>query len=454
MNSEEFLRKVKDYEYVDLKLYDIDGGLRHVTLPSNYVSSGTLTAGVGFDASNFGYTQTSFSDMIAIPDLSMTFDDPFTDSKTLSMLCDVYLPDKTSFSWYPRNVLRKALDYVKESGIATKMIVGPEMEFNIFTSVTHEVSQRGINLEIESDELNWPSMSEPAISMDRGYHRVPPFDSAYDLRNQMTAELTKLGMTIKYHHHEVGVSQFEIEFQLLDALEAADWIPLLKYMVRNIANDRGYVASFLPKPLYDHAGNGMHIHQYLVNGTRNIFNDSEGLYSLSKTALSYIAGILKHGPAIMAFTNPSTNSYKRLVPGFEAPTKPTFAFGNRNSAIRIPAYVNDGKVRRIEFRTPDATSNAHFAIASVLLAGIDGIKKGLDPTKEGFGPFDGDEAPVIANLPSKLDHAIDALEKDHDFLLPAFTSELIESWIEKKRQEVKLVDSIPNPIEYDLYFGI
>lgn len=188
MNSEEFLRKVKDYEYVDLKLYDIDGGLRHVTLPSNYVSSGTLTAGVGFDASNFGYTQTSFSDMIAIPDLSMTFDDPFTDSKTLSMLCDVYLPDKTSFSWYPRNVLRKALDYVKESGIATKMIVGPEMEFNIFTSVTHEVSQRGINLEIESDELNWPSMSEPAISMDRGYHRVPPFDSAYDLRNQMTAE--------------------------------------------------------------------------------------------------------------------------------------------------------------------------------------------------------------------------------------------------------------------------
>ncbi len=454
MNAEEFLKKVKDYEYVDLKLYDIDGVLRHVTLPSNYMSSSVLNNGVGFDASNFGYSHTSFSDMIAIPDISKTFDEPFTESETISMIGDVYLPNKTLFDWYPRSVLKKAIDYAKELGIATKMIVGPEMEFNIFKSVVHEVSQRGIHLEIENDESDWPVMNEPSIRMDNGYHRVPPFDSTFDLRNSIVSILTGIGMPIKYHHHEVGVSQFEIEFQLLDAMEAADWIPLLKYVVRNVADENGYVASFLPKPLKDHAGNGMHVHQYLMNGTRNIFNDQEGLYSLSKTALSYIAGILKHAPAIMAFTNPSTNSYKRLVPGFEAPTKPTFAFGNRNSAIRIPAYVNDGKVRRIEFRTPDATSNAHYTMAAMLLAGIDGIKQGLDPKKEGFGPFDGVDIPIVRDLPSRLGESLDALENDHDFLLPAFTSELIETWSAKKRAEEHLVNSIPHPIEYELYFGI
>lgn len=453
MNSEDFLKKVKEYEYVDLKIYDISGTLKHVTLPSNYVTQSVLTNGVGFDASNFGYLHTSFSDMIAFLDLSTVIEEPFADS-TLSVLCNVNTVDKMAFDWYPRNVLKNAIEYMKELGIATKMMVGPEMEFNIFKSVKHEVSARTISVKIKSDETNWPLMNEPAISNDSGYHILPPFDSTYDMRNDMVSVLTKMGMPIKYHHHEVGVSQFEIEFQLLDALEAADWIPMLKYVTRNIADNYGCVASFMPKPLHDHAGNGMHVHQYLLKETKNIFDDTKGLYSLSKIAFSYIAGVLKHAPSVMAFTNPSTNSYKRLVPGFEAPTKPSFAFGNRESAIRIPAYVNDGKVRRIEFRTPDATANAHYAMAAMLLAGIDGIKQNLDPTKEGFGPFDGDNVSNLPDFPSSLEKVLDSLEKDHEFLSPAFPANLLESWIDKKRKEIKLVDSIPNPVEYDLYFGI
>ncbi len=452
MDSEEFLKKVKNYEYLDLKIYDIYGSLRHVTLPSSYVNAALLTNGVGFDASNFGYTHTSFSDMIIVPDLSTVMEDPFAES-TLSVLCDVTLTDKTVFNWYPRNVLKNAIKYAKELEIATKMIVGPEMEFNIFKSITHEVSKKAIYVKIKSDETNWPIMNEPAISDEKGYHVLPPFDSTYDMRNEIVSILTEMGMPIKYHHHEVGISQFEIEFQLFDALEAADLIPMLKYVVRNVVHDYGYVASFLPKPLYDQAGNGMHVHQYLVKGTKNIFDDPNGLYSLSKTALSYIAGLLKHAPAVMAFTNPSTNSYKRLVPGFEAPTKPAFGLGDRNSAIRIPAYVNDAKARRIEFRVPDATANAHYAMAAMLLAGIDGIKKDLDPQKEGFGPFNGNVSNV-PDLPSSLDQSLDALERDHEFLSQAFTSDLIETWIEKKRQEIRVVNSIPNPIEYELYFGI
>jgi len=453
MNSEEFFKRIKDYEYLDLKIYDINGGLRHVTLPASYVTPSVLADGVGFDASNFGYMHTTFSDMITVPDLSTVTEEPFAD-ETLSVLCDVVLTDKTAFNWYPRNVLKNALKHVKELEIANKMIVGPEMEFNIFKSITHEVSERAIYVKIKSDETNWPVMNEPAISNDRGYHVLPPFDSTYDMRNEIVSILTEIGMPIKYHHHEVGISQFEIEFQLLDALEAADWIPMLKYVVRNVVDDYGYVASFLPKPLHDHAGNGMHVHQYLARGTKNVFDDPNGLYSLSKTALSYIAGLLKHAPAVMAFTNPSTNSYKRLVPGFEAPTKPSFALGNRDSAIRIPAYVNDGKVRRIEFRMPDATANPHYAMAAMLLAGIDGVKNDLDPQKAGFGPFNGEDVSNVPDLPTSLDQSLDALEKDHEFLSPAFTSDLIEAWIEKKRKEIRIVNSIPNPIEYELYFGI
>lgn len=452
MNEEEFLKKLKRYEYLDLKIYDINGTLRHVTLPSGYVNQSVLRNGVGFDASNFGYMNTSFSDMIAIPLISTAIEDPFVDS-TLSVLCDVALPDKTSFEWYPRNVLKKALEYVKELGIATQMFVGPEMEFNIFKSISHEVSERSIYIKIKG-ESDWPIKHEPNIESEDGYHRLPPFDSTYEMRNEMVSLLTKIGMPIKYHHHEVGISQFEIEFQLLDVIEAADWIPLLKYVVRNVANEYGYVASFLPKPMKNQAGNGMHVHQYLVKDSKNIFDNSKGLYSLSEIALSYIAGLLKHAPSVMAFTNPSTNSYKRLVPGFEAPTKSSFALGNRNSAVRIPAYVNDGNARRIEFRTPDATANSHYAMAAMLLAGIDGIRSNLDPTKEGFGPFDGENPPNLQNLPSSLEEALKALELDYEFLAPAFTSDLIERWIEKKREEIKFINSLPHPGEYELYFGI
>ncbi len=456
MNFEDILRKVKNYEYVDLKIYDVNGSVRHVTLPSKTIKESAFSKGVGFDASNFGYANTSFSDMLAVPDISTMFEEPFSDADTVSFVCDVFLPDgKAPFNSYPRNVLKKALNYAQELGVATNMFVEPEMEFNIFEAVNHEVSPRTVHFNLESKERSWPASIEPAMKANDGYHRTPPFDSMFDVRNDMVSILTGMGMNVKYHHHEVGASQFEIEFNLSDVAFAADWIPLTKYVVRNVANDNGYVASFLPKPIQEYAGNGMHVHQFLVNGTRNIFDDPNGLYSLSNTALSYIAGILKHAPALLAITNPSTNSYRRLIPGFEAPTKPIFALGNRNAAIRIPAYVNDGKMRRIEFRPPDATSNAHFAMAAMLLAGVDGIKKGWDPTNEGFGPYEGDEIPEkVKDLPASLGEALDALEKDHDFLESSFPKKLIDMWIDKKRKEIRLVSSIPNPVEYDLYFMI
>ncbi len=456
MNLQEVLKKVKEYEYVDMKIYDVNGTFRHVTLPTAHVNENTFKKGVGFDASNFGYAHTSFSDMVAIPDIKTGFEEPFADEETISFICDVWLPDRSKpFDWYPRNVLNKALEYVQEIGIATEMVVAPEMEFNLFDSVIHEVSPKSVMFEIESEEVSWPLSQEPMVGADKGYHRTPPFDSKYDLRNEMVGILTDLGMNIKYHHHEVGASQYEIEFNLSDVKQAADWIPLLKYVVRNVANDSGYVASFLPKPIEGYAGNGMHVHQLLLNGKRNIFDDPKGLYSLSDVALSYLAGILKHAPALLALTNPSTNSYRRLVPGFEAPTKPIFALGNRNAAIRIPAYVASKEVRRIEFRTPDATSNSHFTMAAMLLAGVDGIKRKLDPTKEGFGPFEGDEMPSnVRDLPSSLEEALDELQKDHEFLLPAFPEEFLQMWIQKKKEEIREISRVPHPLEYDLYFGI
>ncbi len=455
MNYQETLKKIKEYAYVDMKIYDVNGTLRHVSLPTKYVSESTLKKGVGFDASNFGYAHTSFSDMVAIPDLTTFFEEPFADEETVSFICDVWLADRSGpFDWYPRNVLNKALEYAKEIGVATKMMVAPEMEFNLFDTVAHEISPRRVTFEVESEEVSWPLAEEPTIGTESGYHKTPPFDSTYNLRNDMVSILTDLGMNIKYHHHEVGASQYEIEFNLSDVRKAADWIPLLKYIVRNVAHENNYVASFLPKPMDGYAGNGMHVHQFLLNGDRNIFDDPDGLYSLSDTALAYIGGILKHAPALLAITNPSTNSYRRLVPGFEAPTKPIFALGNRNAAVRIPAYVASKEVRRIEFRTPDATSNAHFALAAMLLAGINGIKENIDPREEGFGPFESDSVTNVPDLPSSLEEALDALEKDHEFLLPAFPKELLDMWIEKKREEIKRIARVPHPQEYALYFGI
>ncbi len=455
MNFQEMLKKIKEYAYVDMKIYDVNGTLRHVTLPTKSINESTLKKGVGFDASNFGYAHTSFSDMVAIPDLSTFFEEPFAEEETVSFLCDVWLADRSKpFSWYPRNVLNAALEYVKEIGVATKMMVAPEMEFNLFDTVGHEISPRRIAFELESEEVSWPFLEEPSIGSKSGYHRTPPLDSAYNVRNEMVSILTDLGMNIKYHHHEVGACQYEIEFNLSDVKEAADWIALLKYIVRNVAHENNYVASFMPKPMANYAGNGMHVHQYLLNGDRNIFDDSEGLYSLSDAALAYIGGILKHAPALLAITNPSTNSYRRLVPGFEAPTKPIFALGSRNAAIRIPAYVASKNVRRIEFRTPDATSNPHFALAAMLLAGVDGIKKNIDPRKEGFGPFEDDSISSVPDLPSSLEEALKALENDHEFLLPAFPEELLEMWIAKKREEIKEISHVPHPKEYDLYFDV
>jgi glutamine synthetase len=439
---------------IDLKVVDILGKWRHVTLARTNFSEKTFYDGVGFDASNLGYAKVTNSDMIMIPDPSTAMIEYIGDDKVLSMICDVYDVETGEPSLHdPRSLLKKTLESI--SDIADKVYFGPEYEFHIFKDVRYTVESNDISVYIDSDEGFWNSFDkgEYFIGRKKGYHRIPPFDTLMEVRNKIVNELLKYGVPVKYHHHEVGTCQVEIELSFVDALKAADYTLLVKYIARKVAKEYGLIVTFMPKPLYNEAGNGMHVHQFMVKNEKNIFAGNK-LYGLSEIALSYIAGLLKHAGSVMAFSNPSTNSYRRLVPGFEAPTNAVFALANRTAAIRIPAYVKDDKKRRIEFRTIDASCNPYLAFAAMILAGIDGIRKSLDPTQEGFGPFEGDAYNEnIKPLPTSLDAACNELRKDNEYLT-VFPKELINHWIRIKLSESREIMSIPHPKEFENYFDV
>jgi len=297
-----------------------------------------------------------------------------------------------------------------------------------------------------------------------GYHAIPPQDRLYNIRAEICQNLGAMGVPVKYHHHEVGgPGQCEIETPMLPLLSAADAVLIGKYVVRMVAEQRGLTATFMPKPLFGEAGSGLHCHQRLERNGENIFFDAGGYGSLSETARFYIGGLLQHGGAVLGFTNPSTNSFRRLVPGFEAPVSAIFSLGNRSAAIRIPSYANDAASARIEFRPPDATSNPYLAMAAQLMAGIDGIRRRLDPTELGFGPVDEDifswpeeRRKAVKALPTSLDAALDALENDHGFLMEGdvFSEDLIARWIEAKRREQRQVRNRPHPYEIELYYDL
>jgi glutamine synthetase len=430
-------------KFVDLKVVDLYGRWRHVTLHRESFSEEIFEKGVGFDASNLGYASVTKSDMILIPDARTLFFEKIENEEIASFICDVYSSENFKPSEHdPRFIFKKAIEYI--SPIADDIKLSIEYEFHVFSRVRYSIQPNLIFLETDSPEGFWNSSQsgEYFVGRKKGYHREIPFDNFMHLRNAIVSELENVGVSVKYHHHEVGSSQLEIETNFESALKAADWVMLVKHVVRKIAKQSGFLVTFMPKPLYNEAGNGMHIHQYMIKDGKNIFSGDE-LHGLSKTCHQYMTGLLKHCPAVMAFSNPTTNSYRRLVPGFEAPTNASFGLANRNAAVRIPGYVKDHSEKRIEFRTIDASCNPYLAISAMILAGVDGIKKKMKA-----------EESSELSLPIDLSKACDALEEDREFLKEIFPDSLIQHWVQTKREEYRYISSIPHPAEYDLYFDV
>jgi len=455
-------------EMVDLKFCDMAGRWHHLTMPETQLNAKLMDRGVGFDGSALGLKSVKSGDLVLIPDLETAFVDPFWDIPTLSLLCNIHEADSyKSFDLDPRSIVRKAQVLLKSSTVADESLWGPEFEFYIFDSAAfkNESCSAGYSfssLEGESgDTSDFPYHNPPS----GGYHALPPRDRTYNLRSLMTFHLQEMGVPVKYHHHEVGGSgQVEIETPMLGMLEAGDAGMKVKYVARMTAFQFGLSVTFMPKPMFGVAGSGMHFHQMLRKSGENVFYDSAGYGSLSQIAHYYIGGLLMHGPALLALTNPSTNSYRRLVPGFEAPVNAFFSLGNRSAAIRIPKYAGNPESARMEFRPPDATCNIYLALAAQLLAGLDGIKNKIDPEEAGFGPIDEDifswpeaRRAKVKSLPRSLEEALQALEKDSDFLTRdgIFQEEMLDQWAEAKReQEIRKIQNRPHPYEMELYFDL
>ncbi|MBM4169649.1 MAG: type I glutamate--ammonia ligase [Ignavibacteria bacterium] len=449
------LIKQHKIEMIDLKCIDLTGYLHHISLP---VVPGILerlvAEGVGFDGSSYGFRKVENSDMILVPDLSTAVIDPFRETRTLSFYAHIYLTDehRTPFSQDGRYIARQAQSLLKEHVGADTSWWGPEFEFYIFSNVAFDTRTSSSYYKIEHVEEFFRN----------AYHAANPFDIYDDFRDEACKLLKRFNIDVKYHHHEVGErAQQEIETYFTDLLTTADHIVTTKYALFNLARSKNLFITFMPKPMYHQPGNGMHLHLYLTKNGKNVFYKKGEYGNMSKLAQHFIGGVLKHGAAISAFSNPSTNSYKRLVPGFEAPVALTYGQANRSSAIRIPKYVNNPDEARFEFRPPDATANPYLCLSAILLAGIDGVVNRIDPVAEGFGPFDRnvhDESMKnnIHFLPRNLEEALDALTADNEFLRRGriFTDELIEQWITIKKREISSIMTMPHPYEYKLYFNL
>ena len=453
---------------IDLKFTDLWGRWRHVTLSATEFTPQLMASGVGFDGSSVGLRSVKAGDMALIPDLGTAALDPFWETPTLSFICcTVEADSKRLFFRDPRVIAHRAEAYLRASGIADESRWGPEFEFYVFDNVSFENGVNVASYRVDSVEAAWHS-SEGGhghyVPLHGGYHAIPPRDQLAPLRTRIVTTLEGMGVPVKYHHHEVGgPGQCEIETPLMGLLPAADASQTIKYVAKMVARQAGQTVTFLPKPLYGEAGSGMHFHQQMFRQGVNQFYDPAGYSLLSQTALYYIGGLLTHAPALLAFTNPSTNSYRRLVPGFEAPVNCFFSKGNRSAAIRVPAYATEPEKVRFEYRPPDATCNPYLAMAAMLMAGLDGIRRQIDPTAAGFGPIDQnvfdwppERRATIKALHTALKDALDALQADYRFLLAGdvFDEEMIEDWIKAKTAEFYQVTNRPHPYEVQLYFDL
>ncbi|QCR19381.1 type I glutamate--ammonia ligase [Agrococcus sp. SGAir0287] len=462
--------KEEDVKFLDIRFTDLPGVQQHFNIPAATVDEDFFTVGQLFDGSSIrGFQGIAESDLQLIPDVTTAYLDPFREVKTLIMIFDIYNP-RTGEIYHrdPRQVAHKAEQYLASTGIADTAFFAPEAEFYIFDDVRYEVKQNSSFYAVDSEEGAWNTgrVEEGGNLANKtpykgGYFPVSPVDKQADLRDDISLKLIDAGLELERAHHEVGTGgQAEINYKFSTLVRSADDILKFKYIVKNTAEEWGKVATFMPKPLFGDNGSGMHTHQSLWKGGEPLFYDANGYGGLSDTARWYIGGILAHAPALLAFTNPSLNSYHRLVKGFEAPVNLVYSAGNRSAAIRIPITGTNPKAKRIEFRAPDASGNPYLAFAAQLMAGLDGIKNRIEPHE----PVDKDlyelppeEAKSIPQVPGSLEEALVALENDHQFLIEGnvFTEDLIETWIDYKRtQEILPTAQRPHPFEYELYFGV
>ena len=471
-NVQDIIALIKEHnvKMVDFKMVDINGQYRHVTIPAENFSEEVMKYGIGFDASNYGYAVVEKSDMVFIPDPDTAMIDPFCTIPTLTMTGNAMIidtPENRPLPQYPRNIVLAAEKYMQDCGIADTMLILPEFEFYLFDNVGWEVSAKQISFSIDAKQSYWNSATDGmgvVVPKQKNYHIAKPFDTSYECRSEMVMHMLDAGIEINYHHPEVAASgQFEIEPQLGKMSEMADNTMMIKYIIHNTALKYGKSATFMPKPVYGEAGSGMHVHMLLLKDGKPVFSDDNGYAHLSDDAHYFMGGLLKHINSLCAITNPSTNSFKRLVPGFEAPVTVGYATSNRSAVIRIPAYAKSPEKRRFELRNPDATCNPYFCYAAILMAGLDGIKNKIDPHANGWGPYDmnlyhlsDEEKAKLSHLPTRLEDALDALEADHDYLTAGgvFPEELIKNFIKSKRAECSEMSKIPHPAEFDKYYNL
>ena len=461
------LIQTHDIRWVDLRFTDTKGKEQHVSIPAGVVDEDFFADGKMFDGSSIsGWKGINESDMILMPDDSTAILDPFTDDPTVIVRCDIVEPaTMQGYDRDPRSIAKKAEAYLAKTGVGDTAFFGPEPEFFVFDDVKWGVDMSGASYAINAEEAAWSSNLDveegntghrPRVK--GGYFPVPPVDSLHDIRAAMCSAMEQMGLDVEVHHHEVGTAgQCEIGVKFNTLVTKADEVQILKYCVLNVAHAYGKTATFMPKPLVGDNGSGMHVHQSIAMGGDNTFA-GEGYAGLSDTALYYVGGIIKHARALNAFTNASTNSYKRLVPGFEAPVMLAYSARNRSASIRIP-YEPSPKGKRIEVRFPDPTANPYLAFAAMLMAGIDGIQNKIHPgdaADKDLYDLPADEAAKIPTVASSLEMALDALDADRDFLTAGgvFTDDMIDAYIELKREDVERLNMTTHPVEFDLYYSV
>lgn len=469
MSVEKVLELIQENEvkFVDLRFTDTKGKEQHVSIPSHQIDEDFFEEGKMFDGSSIaGWKGINESDMVLMPDPESAVLDPFAEESQLNVRCDILEPSTMQgYERDPRSVARRAEEYLKSTGIGDTCLVGPEPEFFLFDDVRFHTDMAGSFYAINSSEAKWNSGSEfddgnlahrPGVK--GGYFPVPPVDSAHDTRSAMCLVMEEMGLVVEAHHHEVATAgQNEIATRFNTLVTKADEIQIYKYVVHNVADAYGQTATFMPKPVVGDNGSGMHVHQSISKGGENIFaGDKYG--GLSEEALYYIGGIIKHARAINAFTNASTNSYKRLVPGFEAPVMLAYSARNRSASIRIP-HVSTAKARRIEVRFPDPTANPYLAFSAMLMAGLDGIKNKIHPgdaMDKDLYDLPAEEAAEIPTVASSLEQALDALDNDREFLTAGgvMTDDMIDAYIDLKRQEVETLNMTTHPVEFDMYYSV
>jgi glutamine synthetase len=456
-------------EFVDLRFCDLPGLMQHFTVPAHELTAGVFEEGLGFDGSSIrGFQEIQESDMILVPDPDTAVLDPFRQHRTLNLNCFVKDPvTGESYSRDPRYIAAKAEQYLKGTGVADTAYFGPEAEFYILDDVRFDTTQNSSYYYVDAIEGQWNSGKDEGPNLGykprykEGYFPVPPMDHYQDLRSEMVAELERAGVPIEVQHHEVGTAgQAEIDMRFDTLLRTADNLMLYKYIIKNVARKYRKTVTFMPKPIFMDNGSGMHVHQSLWNGEEPLFFDEQGYAQISNVGRWYIGGLLTHASALLGFTNPTTNSFRRLVPGYEAPINLVYSQRNRSAACRIPLYSKSPRAKRVEYRVPDPSCNPYLAFSAMLMAGLDGVRNKIeppDPVDKDIYELPREELLNLPSVPASLEDALLALQDDHEFLLEGgvFTEDLIETWVEYKMEhEVSQIRLRPHPHEFHLYFDL